>query len=169
MSLLLRPVALLLVLAAGVLVGVSFAPDGPDTGPDVAARLHPGMTMNEAVGVIGAPPGDYRLAADQTPFYFGFYRGIARYRWAGYRGYINVAGGPPPGRTGYRDPADYSDRVVWSVEWAPVEQHPKWWRLLSPVAVAAAVAASVLLVVRVVGGRASRRAGAVQPSWPSPA
>src|SRR5215203_1009845 len=95
MSQALRSIALLVVLVGGVLVGVSFDPDGPDTGPKVAARIHPGMTVDEAAAVIGVPPGDYRLKADQTPYFIGFKfpQGSVRYRWAGYRGYIYVVGG----------------------------------------------------------------------------
>jgi hypothetical protein len=156
---LLTPAALLVIAAWGSLAGVSFAPAGPDTGREVYRRVRAGMTLEEVGRVIGVPPGDYRLEEDRTVSFFGETRGPQLTSWVSYRGRITVGDGD----IYYAKPVlrleNPPDGVIESVWWSPAEQDPLWWRLRSPLAVAAALLAGGLLVAGGVRGWCRKQSG----------
>ncbi|QDU20562.1 hypothetical protein [Urbifossiella limnaea] len=152
------PVALLGILAWGILTGIWFARAGPDTSREVADRLRAGMTLAEAERVVGAPPEDYRLEHDRSTT-FSFSCALPRViTWTTYHGRITVVDGYETmlGKPGVPT-AQYPGGVIDSVDWSPVEPPAYSWRVRSPLAVTAAVLAGLLLVLRAAQGCGARR------------
>jgi len=95
-----------------------------DTSKETAAKIQPGMTLEEVEQIIGGPPGRYVLAEEKTTIR----KGLRKLQepivivWEGYQGTIEVADGMS-GQTEFcPHPGIEPDGIVDSVSWKPYDR-----------------------------------------------